>query len=114
MKKCQPYSVKVYCGLKEGYNGDLHSLNELKVKCQHFCNGVKLGVTITETEFVYVDGNEPGAIIGIINYPRFPKSEEEIKKIAIELAKVLMNEFKQIRVSIECPDEMIMLESEED
>jgi hypothetical protein len=39
-------------------------------------------VTFTETSFVYEDGDEPGIMIGFINYPRFPSSKRDIRKRA--------------------------------
>lgn len=37
-----------------------------------------LCVTIEPTTFIYTGGEETGYVVGLINYPRFPKSPEEI------------------------------------
>jgi len=54
--------------------------------CQKYCNTRGLCVTITETLHVYTGGQEKGYIIGLINYPRFPKSTSELEEIAHDLA----------------------------
>lgn len=110
MKICEPYSVKIWCGLKVGYTGPVFTIDNVKEICQDFCNSVKLGITVTPTDFIYVDGNEPGFVIGLINYPRFPKGSEEILEYATKLAKILMVKLQQQRATIEAPDRMIMLE----
>lgn len=107
------YYANIYIGLQEGYdNTRIHSIVELHKICLDYCNEIKLGLTITPTKFIYVDGMEDGAIIGLINYPRFPKSEGYIQMIAQELAYILMNKLGQERCSIVCPDDTIMLEKE--
>ena len=86
----------------------------LKDICQEYCDEVGFCVTFTTTQFFYTEGNEPGAIIGCINYPRFPRPNEENRERAIELAKRLMKAANQYRVSIVMPDETVMLEKEVD
>ena len=78
----------------------------------NYCDEVKLGVTFTKTEFIYVNGNEPGVIIGLINYPRFPDTNQNIKDKAFELAKKLMVELNQNRCSVVCSDKTYMFENE--
>jgi len=114
MKVLPTFKADIYIGLQEGYNGQCHSMYELYTICQKYCNEIKLGVTVTPTRFIYVDGAEEGAIVGLINYPRFPSGREEIKNKATELAKILMDNFKQERCSIVCTDETIMLEANEE
>ena len=77
-----------------------------------YVNTIKDCVTITPTEFRYVDGSEPGVIIGWIQYPRFPKEEAEIELRAIRLAKNLMRELCQYRVTVTTPQKSIMLEND--
>lgn len=74
---------------------------------------IGLCVTVTETTFVYKGGWERGAIVGLINYPRFPKEESEIKELAIELARLMKERFGQKRMSIVFTDETIMLGNSE-
>lgn len=114
MKTCEPYSVKIYCGLKEGYDGYQHPVTEAYEVCQKYCDEVGLCVTVTNTHFVYKDGNEDGVIVGLIQYPRFPKFNVEIDNLAIRLGYILMEKFKQQRVTIETTDRMIMLEQSDE
>jgi hypothetical protein len=111
IKTEKTFEAKIYIGLQEGYDNDkIHDLNEVISLCKKYCDEIKLGVTVTSTEFIYVNGNEKGAIIGLINYPRFPSSKAKIKENAINLAEILLKEFNQERCSIVCSDETIMLE----
>jgi len=110
MHKVDTYTANIYCGLEIGYNSYvLMSINDVKNICTTYVNEHKLCVTITETEFVYVNGNEPGVIIGLINYPRFPSEPYKIKHHAICLAEILKEKLMQQRISIVCTDETIML-----
>jgi hypothetical protein len=73
---------------------------------------VGLCVTVTDTLFVYVHGSEPGLIVGLINYPRFPDTPEGIEGKALALAESLMRVCRQIRVSVVFPDKTVMLEND--
>jgi hypothetical protein len=61
-------------------------------------------LTVTPTNFVYKNGQEPGVIVGLIDYPRFPSNSDEIRKRAIEIGELLLHRFSQMRLSIVCPD----------
>lgn len=62
--------------------------------CREFClRG--LCVSISEEDFVFTGGMEAGVRIGLINYPRFPKSAEEIEATAIDLARYLIEKLHQ-------------------
>lgn len=47
-------------------------------------------VSISDEEYIYTMGNEAGYVVNLINYPRFPKSEEELLKQAYDLAYLLL------------------------
>jgi len=113
MKKLDTFTANIYLGLQHGYSGGHSSIDEVRSWVQLYCNEEKLGVTLTPTEFIYVGGGEPGVIIGLINYPRFPSSEFEIKSRAIAIAQGLMKLCHQERVSVVFSDETIMLEKDE-
>jgi len=113
MKKNDTFTANIYLGLQHGYSGGYSSVEEVRAWLQNYCNKVKLGVTLTPTEFIYVDGGEPGIIIGLIKYPRFPKWTSEIKEEAIKIAQGLMKLCHQERISIVFSDETIMLEKED-
>ena len=124
MKSLKTFTATIYVGLKdtdkdneskerdESYNS-LYDINDLKDVCQKYCDKVGFCVSFTPTKFIYTNGNEPGVIVGIIQYPRFPKPESEIKEKCIELAKLLMKQANQYKVSIVFTDETVMLERED-
>lgn len=112
--KIKTFQATIYCGFRPGY-GELLKYEEdymedAKNICRDYCNDIGLGLTIKPIEFIYKEGEEPGVEVGLINYPRFPKSEIDIKKLTILLATKLKEHFQQIRVSIVFTDETIMLE----
>ncbi len=113
MKSNATFFANIYVGTRFGYFGTCTSYYKIRDWLQKFCNEVKLGVTLTETEFIYVGGNEPGVIVGLINYPRFPKPIEDIKTTALSIAKGLMELCHQERLSIVFSDETIMLEKDD-
>jgi hypothetical protein len=112
MKKLDTFTANIYLGLRHGYGEDVSSVDEVRSWLQMYCNEEKLGVTLTPTEFLYVGGGEPGVIIGLINYPRFPTTIHEIKRKAIAIGQGLMKLCHQERLSIVFSDETIMLETE--
>lgn len=117
MKEVPTYEAKIYVGYDEtnGYGGRmLHNTPELTKICQDYCDQVGLCVTITEIKFVYTKGKEHGAIIGLINYPRFPSDNEQIRAKAIALANIFLVKFGQKRISIVCSDRTIMIGDDED
>ena len=116
MKKAievKTFEVKIWMGLMEGYTGPVHNILEAQEICMNYVNDVKLCVTLSPTKFIYVDGNEPGVVVGLIQYPRFLMSEKEITEKAIDLARIMMKEFKQFRCSVVASDKTYMLENEE-
>ncbi len=110
MKIHPTFQASIFCGL-QGYTSSYHSVEEAEEICQEFVDDVGLCVTVTPTKFVYTNGREPGVIVGLINYPRFPSEPEDIKAKAVRLAMNLLKAFGQKRVSVVCTDETIMLES---
>lgn len=113
MKILKSYNVKIWVGLKQFYNDEkIHDLDDVRKICDNWVNEIKDCVTITPTEFRYVDGFEKGVVVGYIQYPRFKRSEEGIKARAIKLGEKLMIELNQFRVTITTPYESIMLENE--
>ncbi len=110
------FTANIYVGVNNGVSLVLEkmiNLSKVRNVCRDYCDKVGLCVTITETEFVYTNGGEPGFVVGLINYHRFPSLPEEIKKHAIALATILKEEFAQRRVSIVCTDETIMIGDED-
>jgi hypothetical protein len=114
----ETFYANIWLGLQPGYETPerfIKGHNEYcKVKeiCQKYVEK-GLCVTVTKTEFIYTGGNEPGVIIGMINYPRFPKIEGAILQDAFELAFELMTELDQFRCTVVTPDDTILLENME-
>lgn len=98
--------------LKECYNDEkIHSIEDVRSICDKWVNEIKDCVTITPTEYRYVDGFEKGVIVGYIQYPRFYRSRKEIRQRALRLAEILMIELNQYRVTVTTPYKSYMLEN---
>ena len=111
MKEVKTFQATIYCGLKHRESGLLSSIDLARNICKNVVDEYGWCVSFTKTEFLYTGGTEPGVIIGVINYPRFPLEEEELKRRTLDLAESLMNLLKQLKVSVVFPNETIMLEN---
>lgn len=103
------YEATIYVGTKVRATGEIVPLDALRGVCQQYVDRIGLCVSFTPTEFIYTDGSEPGAIVGLINYPRFPANPIEIRDDALALANDLLVAAQQLRVSVVLPDETVML-----
>ncbi|MEN6594703.1 MAG: hypothetical protein ABFC31_07160 [Clostridiaceae bacterium] len=112
MKTVDTFTAQIAVGFKNIDTGEELSVRVARDICQGYCNKVGLCVTLTETEFIYTDGNERGCLIGLINYPRFPSNPDRILEHAIAITRLLLNAYKQYKVSIICGDETYMIERE--
>lgn len=112
MNVVSTFTATIYVGLKERDSGFVHSPDEIEAVCQKYCDELGLCVTVTPTRFIYTDGSEPGAAVGLINYPRFPSSAGEIMEHAIGLASLLRESLGQNRVSVVFPHETAMLDED--
>ena len=61
--------------------------------------------TIEPTKFIYPGGEEVGFVIGLVNYPRFESTPEEITERAKGLAYVLLDNLCQHSVMVMTPSE---------
>jgi|SRR3989338_6026358 len=109
-KSVETITASIYLRLKEGYTDRIHSSEEVRDFLQEYVNRVGLCVTVSPTTFIYKDGREDGVVIGLINYPRFPTTEDALKKQAEEIALLCKERYKQNRVSIVYLDQTVMLE----
>ena len=109
IKQSETWWANIYVGSKIGYSGDCISLDVARNWLQTYCDSIGFAVTLTKTEFIYSGGNEPGFIVGLINYPRFPKSSVQLLKKAIYIAEQLKTLMAQERVSIVTPTETFMI-----
>jgi len=114
MIELDSYNIQIWVGLRVGYTDKIHTIEEVEKICDAYVNEIKDCITITPTQFRYVDGNEPGVIVGYINYPRFPKTPIEMTSKALALAEVLMKKLGQNRVSVTTPDKTYMLQADEE
>ncbi len=110
------FTASIPVGFRVGRSGQpatrVHSIDEAMEVCQAYCDEVGLCVTVTPTTFIYTKGREPGVLVGLINYPRFPSTPEKIREHATALAERLRAGLEQWKVCIVCPDETVMLGNE--
>jgi len=80
METCNSGSVKIFIA------GNVQRAKQL---CAEF---VEKGacVNVVETEYIYKYGMEQGVIVEFINYPRFPKTPDQVIRDAFQLGKMLM------------------------
>ncbi len=67
-------------------------LEQAKQILRRECLAEGLCVTVEPTTFIYTGGEESGYVVGLINYPRFPNSQESIRERAMQLASMLLAE----------------------
>ena len=113
MKIETSYNIQIWVGLKSRYDGPIHTIEEVRQICKDWTDEIPDCVTITPTEFHYVDGWEPGIIVGYIKYPRFPISDRDLTRRALKLAERLRVGLNQIRVSVSTPERTYLLEENE-
>lgn len=75
--------------------------------CQSYCDEVGLCVTVTDSFYVFTGGSERGVIVGLINYPRFPKKPDDIWQHAEVLAAFLCDRLGQQSYTIQAPDKTV-------
>jgi hypothetical protein len=92
------YPVSVFVG------GDPYLAESI---CRRYCDNVGFCVTVTPTEYVYTEGQTEGVIVGLINYPRFPATQDDIWARAEELAHLLREELDQESFTIQAPDKTV-------
>ena len=62
-----------------------------------FCMELKLNTgsglcaTVEPTTFIYTGGEEQGFVIGLLNYPRFPNTPENINQLARDMVEELLD-----------------------
>jgi len=109
MKIVDSFNIQIWLGLREEYSDTRHTIEEVYSECQSVSNRIPNCYTITPTRFIYKDGYEDGVIIGLINYPRFPKEKEALLIDSLGLAEFLRKKFNQIRVSVTTPEKTYCL-----
>ena len=111
------YWATICVGLKNVDTGKVFSINVVREICSDYVNKMGLCVTITPTEYIYSSNkdhlSEIGAMVGFINYPRFPVEPEVVEKHAIGLAEILKEKLEQHRVTVMFPDKTVMLSDDQ-
>jgi len=69
------------------------------------CYREGLCVTVEPTTFIYTGGEEAGYVVGLLNYPRFPKTEVELMARAADLAVKLLDATFQHSALMVAPDQ---------
>lgn len=72
-----------------------------------YTNDVGYCVTITETVYRFTGGWEHGVAIGLINYPRFPSTPDEIWAHAEAVAERVREAADQQSYTIQAPDKTV-------
>lgn len=80
---------------------------QAKQVCREYCFSVGLCVTVEPVAYIYTGGEEAGFRIGLINYPRFPSTEDELLDKARTLASQLLVRLCQHSYSIVGPRETV-------
>jgi hypothetical protein len=116
----ETFRAEIYVGAYDTEEDFTRPVAEIKETCQFFVQDEGLCVNVRETWYSYGDGegeggNEPGAVVELIHYPRFPRDnpEESITVQALNLAEVLMERMNQERISVVCSDETYTLQNPE-
>jgi hypothetical protein len=77
----------------------------IKQACREYCKSESLCVNVSETLFIYKGGEEFGACVELINYPKFPIPNREILHKATELASNIKDSACQDSILIMTPDD---------
>lgn len=63
-----------------------------------------LCVTLTPTTYIYTGGEERGFVVGLVNYPRFPTTPDQLLDRARGIARLLVEELAQLSALLVAPD----------
>lgn len=96
----QTYWVKIYS------SGPIEVAKQV---IRRDCQRAGLCVTIEPTTFIYTGGEEAGFVVGLINYPRFPATDEDIWSRAADLAREILDATFQDSTLIMSPDKTLWI-----
>lgn len=94
-KTCGTWWAKIYI------SGPIEVAKQL---LREECKRKGLCITIEPTDYIYTGGEETGYVVGLLNYPRFPVSNEALDQRAIEIAKMLRDRTFQSSVLVQLPN----------
>lgn len=110
LRTVDTYTALIFIGLRAAYGGPIANRQGVIAAIQAYVNAVGLGLTVTNTEFIYSGDCEPGLTVGLINYPRFPSTRSQIRAHAFAITEMLMECCGQLRASVVMTDKTTMLE----
>lgn len=70
-------------------------------------------VTVEPTTFLYTGGEEQGYVVGLLNYPRFPSTPEELNIYATNLAHRLLAHTFQTSAMVVTPTDTTWITTRE-
>lgn len=78
-------------------------ISVIEQTCRNECKEIGLCVTVEPVKFIYSGGEESGVVVGLVNYPRFPRGDDAINAIATALATRLLEATHQDSVMVMTP-----------
>lgn len=82
---------------------------DIERECAKFCLEIGLCVSVEPTKFIYTGGVEDGALVRLLNYPRFPSTEGQLSEKAKQLAHRLIEACSQHSALVVGPIETIWI-----
>lgn len=67
------------------------NMADVERQCAEYCMEFGLCVSVQPVKFIYTGGREDGAVVRLVNYPRFPSEPDAIRAKAKRLAILLMD-----------------------
>lgn len=115
MWKSEPtYEISLYLGSRRGYDGPSFMKQDVIDVIQTFQSkwtGNYCTLRITETTFVSGEYQEDGWGIHAIHFPHYPVGIMNAVRFMKQLAKHLLSEFDQNRISVVTPVHTFMFEN---
>lgn len=109
------WEASIFVGSRAGYEGEGFGVNRVLAAIAAYQKiapeSVNGTVHVSEGWYVFKNYVEFGWKIGLINYPRFPNGEQNLRDFAIALGRHLLVELSQNRVGIVMPRETVLLTS---
>lgn len=86
-----PYTIRIYIA---------GNYDRIEQACSDFVTEVGLCVNVKKTNYIYTYGEQSGAEIGLISYPKFKEEYSEIWNKAQKLCEMIMDEYNQQSATI--------------
>jgi len=103
-KDCATYTAEIYMA------GDVRLCRSI---LQRMASNTGMCVSLEMVDYIYTGGRESGFVVRLINYPRFPTTNEDIKNMAGKIAENLLYELGQGSYTIVYPDETVFMSRRE-